>query len=670
MTKIDEKQISLFDGAEQFKITKPLRLITLFSGYDSQALALKYLGLPFEHYRTCEWAIPSIQALKDLHFGADDKDYAKWLTKEDLVQALFDKGVSADYNKPLTITTLRRYSEQKLKEIYNNICASHNLVSICNAKGNDLGITETDKYDYLMTYSFPCFPRGSLVLTENGYKPIEEVLRGDMVLTHDNTYQRVVRFFDNGVKPLLKINAMGVDEIKCTKNHLFLVRTLNRSPGSRKRIFGDAHWKKASDLTKKDYLGIAINQKAEIHKWHGINFIWANRRKPLHKNEIDEMQKYYGFWWIIGRYIADGWLRQQGGIIICCPKQKLDELERAIGKFFKYSIVKERTIYKIHIANNEIGLFCAQFGKGALNKRLTDTILDLPKHLLRGFLSGYMCGDGCKNGKENRATTVSRELVYGLAQCVAKVYNMPYGIYKTVRPPKGIIKNRLVNQHDIYTLIWKDEPRKAGRAFFENEHIWFPIREIKEIAAENVYDIEVENNHSFTVQGTIVHNCQDLSTAGKMQGMSRGGQTRSGMLWEVERLLKETAELPQVLLMENVKQVIGTKNIKDFSEWVAFLDKLGYKSKWHVLTATQFGIPQNRERCFMVSILGDHYYEMPKPRKLTHTIGAVLETNVDKKYYLKKEQIAEYKKFNLKHKAKGNGFRFTPGHRGGGNDKR
>lgn len=58
-------QMSIFDGEQPFKIDKPIRLITLFSGYDSQALALKYLGVPFEHYRTCEWAIPSIQALHD-----------------------------------------------------------------------------------------------------------------------------------------------------------------------------------------------------------------------------------------------------------------------------------------------------------------------------------------------------------------------------------------------------------------------------------------------------------------------------------------------------------------------------------------------------------------------------------------------------------------------------
>lgn len=143
------KQISIFDGEKRFKITKPIRLITLFSGYDSQALALKYLGVPFEHYRTCEWAIPSIQALRDLHFADDMTDYSREKSKDELVSELFDLGISANYNEPLTKEQIKRYGEEKLRTIYNNIKASHNLVSICNAKGKDLGIKDTETFTYL-----------------------------------------------------------------------------------------------------------------------------------------------------------------------------------------------------------------------------------------------------------------------------------------------------------------------------------------------------------------------------------------------------------------------------------------------------------------------------------------------------------------------------------------
>ena len=302
-------QISFFDGDKPFKFTKPIRLITLFSGYDSQALALKYLGVPFEHYHTCEWAIPSIQALKDLHFDYDNGDYSRGLSKTDLINILHRKGVSSDYNQPLTKEQLNRYGETKLRTIFNNIIATRNLVSICNVSGNDLEIVDTDKYEYIMTYSFPC---------------------------------------------------------------------------------------------------------------------------------------------------------------------------------------------------------------------------------------------------------------------------------------------------------------------------------------------------------------QDLSAAGLGKGMERGSGTRSGLLWEVERLLKETNELPQVLLMENVKQVIGQKNIGAFADWVAFLDKLGYHSKWKVINATECGIPQNRERCFMVSVLGNHYYDFPKPIKLNRKLKNVLENNVDESYYLSERMVDYYEKHSQESVEKKNGFRFSP----------
>ena len=134
--------------------------------------------------------------------------------------------------------------------------------------------------------------------------------------------------------------------------------------------------------------------------------------------------------------------------------------------------------------------------------------------------------------------------------------------------------------------------------------------------------------------------CKDLSKAGKGAGMRKGSGTRSGLLWEVERLLKECNELPQILLMENVPQVIGKKNIQDFHKWKLFLEKLGYSNYIELLNAKDYEIPQNRNRCFMVSILGDYYYEFPHKRKLKLRLKDFLEDEVDEKYYLSDKMIA------------------------------
>lgn len=149
-------QISFFDGDQKKIITKPIRIIEAFAGYGSQALALKYLGANFEHHRICEWAVKSIQAYKDLHFSEDKTNYSQDLSFEEVVQYLFDRGISLDYSNPANIDQIRRLGEKQCRTIYNNIIATHNLVSVCNVKGGDLGITETDKFEYILTYSFPC----------------------------------------------------------------------------------------------------------------------------------------------------------------------------------------------------------------------------------------------------------------------------------------------------------------------------------------------------------------------------------------------------------------------------------------------------------------------------------------------------------------------------------
>lgn len=285
-------QISFFDGKHQFKITNKIRLIELFAGYGSQHFALKYLGINAESYRICEWAVKSIQAYKDAHFPDDNTDYSADHSIEFVINRLFKWGISSNYNEPMTKDQIKRMGEQKCRQVYNNIKATHNLVNIQQAKASDFNIVDKDDFTYILTYSFPC---------------------------------------------------------------------------------------------------------------------------------------------------------------------------------------------------------------------------------------------------------------------------------------------------------------------------------------------------------------QDLSKAGLGKGMEKGSGTRSGMLWEVERILEECLEggaLPQVLLMENVPDVIGTNNIKHFASWLAKLESFGYHCYWKVLNGRDYGIPQNRERCFMISILGDYLYEWPQTVPLTNRLRDLLEDEVDEKYYLSDKMLA------------------------------
>lgn len=133
--------------------------------------------------------------------------------------------------------------------------------------------------------------------------------------------------------------------------------------------------------------------------------------------------------------------------------------------------------------------------------------------------------------------------------------------------------------------------------------------------------------------------CQDLSLAGKGAGMEKGSGTRSGLLWEVERILSECENKPQILLMENVTQVHGAGNEEHFKQWLLRLEEMGYQSYWEDMSAVDYGIPQTRNRTFMVSIHGDYNYNFPKKTKLKLRLKDLLENNVDEKFYLSKAMI-------------------------------
>lgn len=148
----------------------------------------------------------------------------------------------------------------------------------------------------------------------------------------------------------------------------------------------------------------------------------------------------------------------------------------------------------------------------------------------------------------------------------------------------------------------------------------------------------ITDKDKYTYLLTYSFPCQDLSVAGKQKGMKKGSGTRSGLLWEVERLLNETKELPDVLLMENVPQVHSEENKPDFRKWIDFLESKGYSNYYQDLNAKDFGVAQNRDRCFMVSILGDYFYKFPQTMELNKTMKDYLEDEVDEKYYINSEK--------------------------------
>ena len=179
------------------------------------------------------------------------------------------------------------------------------------------------------------------------------------------------------------------------------------------------------------------------------------------------------------------------------------------------------------------------------------------------------------------------------------------------------------------------------------------------VLSKCVGDISIINPHDLPDMDLFTYSfpCQDLSVAGQRAGMIKG-QTRSGLLYECEKIIE--AKRPKYLLLENVKNLVGKNFKSQFEEWLAYLESLGYTNYWQVLNAKDYGVPQNRERVFVVSILGDHStYVFPTPIPLTRVIKDVLEDEVEERYYMNKP----FKLVNKGHQAEFLNMAFDQGAR-------
>lgn len=634
------EQIGLFDSELlEKKITKPVRLISFFSGIEAQYKALSFLGkalhVSVESYKTCEWAYNSIIACNAIH-NRDFTDYSVGKSKEEMLAKI--RGISINYNVPLTDEQLDKKPITWIKNAYNNCIANHNLLNIMNVKGKDLEINDTDKYEYILTYSFPCITKDSLILTEKGYIPFEQVKVGDKVLTKSNTWQKVAKIFDNGIHQTGYLNAMGLENIHCTPNHKFYVREMFRKGKPQKRYFKEPTFKEAKDLTRKDYLGIPVIQD-EV---------------PFYTKDLD-------FWFMLGMYLGDGWLPKPSNnareIIIACNEKKLDILKEKLPyEKYKYTYSWNGTCYRFRFPNKEIRTFIEKhIGTGCESKKISLEILKLPKEQLLAFYEGYLNSDGCilkKRFNIRQFNSINKGLIYSFSLIINKLFQRPTSIYKVKVKPTKNLQGRIINQKDWYQLRFNILNKKQDKAFYENGYIWYPFKSYVLDKEEHVYNMEVENDHSYILQGCISKNCQDLSLAGKRAGMStsqKDGGTRSGLLWEVERILTELhthnrVSMPQILLMENVPQIHSEKDMPHFIKWMERLEQLGYSNYYKDLNAKDFGIPQNRERTFMISLLrsenGEEYnYKFPLPFKREVILKDMLENNVPEKYYLSSRML-------------------------------
>ena len=194
---------------------------------------------------------------------------------------------------------------------------------------------------------------------------------------------------------------------------------------------------------------------------------------------------------------------------------------------------------------------------------------------------------------------------------------------------QSIALRNLGIEHEVVAISEID--KYAIKAY---EAIHGPTLNLGDISKIDVNDIPQHDLFTYSFP------CQDLSVAGKQKGLGEG--TRSGLLYECEKVIEHCR--PKYLLLENVKNLVGKKFKADFDKWLEYLEGLGYTNYWKVLNAKNYGVPQNRERVFVVSILGEHEpFEWPTPIPLDKCVADILEEQVDEKYYLSEEIQKRFK---------------------------
>lgn len=419
-------------------------------------------------------------------------------------------------------------------------------------------------------FGFPCFVRGTYILTEKGYIPIENVSVGDRVLTHKGRWKTVASVMQRDNARIWDINGFGILPTGTTAEHPYYVT----------RVSEPIEFKPVKELNDSYYSTMVLPDE-EPNKY---------------SKEI---------WWIIGRYIADGWrVRRQdrprgGRIVFAVSDKKREEFEHRLSEANLHgTYTEERTCGKYHVCNNQLYEYLGIFGEYAYGKRIPREALCLPREKAEYFYNGYMSGDG-RNDKEE-ATSTSAAVILGMCIIAQRLGKPVPAVYYTKRDSKCTIEGRECKQRDTYTFRISN---KSVKGYYRGRYVCRKLYQPTESDQyETVYNLSVEEDESYIANGAIVHNCQDISVAGKQLGFQGN---RSSLFFRVMYLIGQLEEenKPTYLFIENVKNLLSVNGGWDFARLLTEMDRGGYDAEWQVLNSKDFGVPQNRERCFIIGHL-------------------------------------------------------------------
>lgn len=489
----------------------------------------------------------------------------------------------------------------------------------------------------IITFGSPCFPAGTMVLRDGGYVPIEQLKIGDRVLTHKNRWRAVT---DIGYTYSPTVKLKGNVDLETTAEHPIYSTTVVRetvrtATGAKTRcqqLDEVKNWTDAADMEGKQWATPHVVEALPVPQ--GVTSSVKQKALPA----MDE-----NFWRFVGHFLCSGWVRngqrsgrplgQKQGQIFLCDSFDKEEMLRGIVEPISgnYFLTKEKTCLKIGFCSQVLCEWLAlHFGRTSKEKKIPAWVLSLDLSHREALLQGIVDVTGYQANKTTiKVNTVSKAYALGL-RLLATNLGYSTSIGYSERAKTTVIEGRLVNQLDTYEIALRKNDKV--RPFFCDEyHHWYKCKSVMETGeTKQVFNISVEEDESYVADSIVVHNCQDLSVAGKRKGLD--GE-RSGLFLEAIRIINEMREAtngkyPTYAVWENVPGAFSSGETKGadfravleaFTQTEVPLPPDGVWANsgllildgsqpvsigWRLLDAQHWGIPQRRSRIFLVASFG------------------------------------------------------------------
>ena len=537
-------------------------------------------------------------------------------------------------------------------EFWNKACESHDLnFPGCTLLRNDKEkpkdqtniqkITDAQFEEHrnkidLIFAGFPCFVKGTPVLTNAGYKNIENVNLHDTLLTHTGQFKKI-----NNLQTKMYSGFLYTIYVKyhhhnivCSEEHPFYVRTKTKNGEKNGNIFDTPKWKKAKELTDCDYVGMVVNKKSIIPE--------LTTNKGMNKNfslKLTTRLDDPDMWYMMGYFLGDGWVedttKKNGNcmnkIIFAMNTNDETEVLTRIRKILPITDIQCPTgkCNKYGCSNKRWYNILKLFGKYAHGKVIPEWVHDAPNEYISEFINGYKKADGnIRNTRCSRYTTVSQDIAYGIQRLYLKL-GLVFGTQKDIRPYSHIIQGREVKQRNTYCISGYEQLKRPSLAFIDDDYVWFPIS-IKKNTGTNiqVFNFEVDEDNSYIVSNVIVHNCQGFSNGGK----KKENDPRNSLFNEFVRATRLIN--PKYIIGENVQGLLSRKTAskENYIDVIkAEFERIGYSVHYKVCLAEEYNVPQKRRRLIIVGIRNDidQAFSFPEGNDTNMGLESIIKFNME-----------------------------------------